>query len=74
MAGADRVFEVMDTEPDIKDSPEAKDIAGSRGEITFENVSFNYIDSMPVLRISVSRQSRRGWQLLDLPEWARRPL
>lgn len=50
MAGADRVFEVMDTEPDIKDSPEAKDIAGSRGEITFENVSFNYIDSMPVLR------------------------
>ncbi|NLV36062.1 MAG: ABC transporter ATP-binding protein, partial [Clostridiaceae bacterium] len=59
MAGADRVFEVMDTEPDIKDGPETEDIAESKGEITFENVSFNYVDSMPVLR-DISFQAKPG--------------
>lgn len=50
MAGADRVFEVLDTEPDIKDSPNAIDIEGSKGDIVFDDVSFNYTDNVPVLR------------------------
>jgi ATP-binding cassette subfamily B protein len=50
MAGADRVFEVLDTEPDIKDSPDAVDISRSDGDIVFDDVSFNYTDNVPVLR------------------------
>ena len=50
IAGADRVFEVLDTEPDIKDSPDAIEIANSRGEITFNDVSFDYNPSNPVLQ------------------------
>ncbi len=50
VAGADRVFEVLDTEPDIKDSPDAVDIGQSKGDIVFDDVSFNYIDNVPVLQ------------------------
>lgn len=50
IAGADRVFEVLDTEPDIKDCPDASVIMRSKGEIAFEDVSFSYIDSNPVLQ------------------------
>lgn len=50
IAGADRVFEVLDTEPDIADTPGAVDIVSSRGDIVFEDVSFSYVDSVPVLR------------------------
>lgn len=50
IAGADRVFEVLDTEPDIKDSPNAGDIRECSGDIVFEDVSFNYIDGVPVLQ------------------------
>ena len=50
IAGADRVFEVLDTEPDIMDQPGAVDISDSRGEIIFNDVSFNYISSVPVLQ------------------------
>lgn len=50
IAGADRVFEVMDTEPDIQDSPSAVNLATCRGEITFDDVSFGYIDNVPVLQ------------------------
>jgi len=50
IAGADRVFEVLDTEPDIKDSPDAVDLKACRGEIVFEDVSFNYVDNVPVLQ------------------------
>lgn len=50
VAGADRVFEVLDTEPDIKDSPDAVNIGKSKGDIVFEDVSFNYIDNVSVLQ------------------------
>jgi len=50
VAGADRVFEVLDTVPDIKDSHDAVDIKDCKGEIVFENVSFHYVDNVPVLQ------------------------
>lgn len=49
LAGADRVFEVLDTEPDIKDAPHAKEVKTLTGEITFKNISFSYKDEIPVL-------------------------
>lgn len=50
IAGADRVFEVLDTEPDIKDKPSALDFERSEGEIEFKDVSFHYLPSAPVLQ------------------------
>ena len=50
MAGADRVFEVLDTEPDIKDRPDAVDITECKGEIVFDDVSFSYVGNVPVLQ------------------------
>jgi len=49
LAGAERVFEVLDTEPFIKDSPGAKDVGRLAGQLSFNNVSYAYKDDMPVL-------------------------
>lgn len=40
--GAERLFEVLDTEPDIIDAPGAIDLPKAAGMITFERVSFRY--------------------------------
>ncbi|MBP1555103.1 MAG: ABC transporter ATP-binding protein [Oscillospiraceae bacterium] len=42
MAGAERVFTILDTEPGIKDRPGAKDIGVCEGRVQFENVEFSY--------------------------------
>lgn len=47
-AGAQRCFEVLDHQDDVKDSPGARDIPSTRGEITYENVSFGYTADRPV--------------------------
>lgn len=38
----ERVFEMMDLEPMIKDAPDAFDMPPVRGEVLFENVTFGY--------------------------------
>ncbi len=50
-AGAsERVFELLDTEPEIEDAPGATPLPPLRGEVAFENVTFGYEDGRPVLR------------------------
>ena len=50
-AGAHRVLAVLDSQPDVTDAPDAKDLPGrARGEIIFDNVSFSYQANQPVLR------------------------
>ncbi len=44
-----RIFQLLDTPPDITDAPDAKTIAAVRGAITFEDVSFSYDDRQEVL-------------------------
>lgn len=41
-AAVDRIFEVLDTEPDVVDPPDAPDVAIPQGRIHFEDVSFRY--------------------------------
>ncbi|MGQ3032196.1 MAG: ABC transporter ATP-binding protein, partial [Ferrovibrionaceae bacterium] len=48
LAAADRLFRVLDTEPTIKDAPDARPLAVTGGEIRFEDVSFAY-GNEPVL-------------------------
>jgi ATP-binding cassette subfamily B protein len=49
MAGGERVFEVLDTPPDIEDATDALDLEDIRGEVVFDHVSFNYVEDVEVL-------------------------
>ena len=49
MAGAERVFEVLDTDPEIEDSDEARDLPDIAGHVHFDNVSLEYVDGVRVL-------------------------
>lgn len=49
-AGLDRVFAVVDVQPDIRDAPGARGLPAVRGEIRFQDVSFAYEDARPVLQ------------------------
>ncbi|MGA0392720.1 MAG: ABC transporter ATP-binding protein, partial [Rhodospirillales bacterium] len=42
LAGAQRLFAILDIEPDIREKNNAKDLSVSQGGIEFENVSFSY--------------------------------
>jgi ATP-binding cassette subfamily B protein len=48
-ASAERMFSLIDAVPDVSDLPGAMDPGTLRGEIVFDNVSFNYDDGKPVL-------------------------
>lgn len=43
-AGAQRVFEVLDTEPEIQSGKEAVVLSALKGEVEFQNVSLKYLD------------------------------
>ena len=49
MAGAERVFTILDTEPGIKDRPGARDIENCRGKVQFDDVEFSYENGEKVL-------------------------
>jgi len=50
MASSERVFALLDTEPEIVDVPRAERPAQVRGGVEFEDVRFSYIEGEPVLR------------------------
>jgi ATP-binding cassette subfamily B protein/subfamily B ATP-binding cassette protein MsbA len=47
---ARRVWEVLQAEPDLKDSPAARPIVTVKGLVQFEGVTFGYTPGTPVLR------------------------
>jgi len=42
IASGERIFEILDTQADVRDKPGAKPIGKIEGRVTFENVSFAY--------------------------------
>jgi ATP-binding cassette subfamily B multidrug efflux pump len=57
IAGAERVFELLDEQPELTDAPDALDLEDVRGEVTFEHVDFSYVPGVPVLRdVSLAAQ------------------
>ncbi len=50
MASMERIFEIMDTESDIQDKPNAKPIPPIQGRVTFDHVSFSYDNEKMVLK------------------------
>jgi ABC-type multidrug transport system fused ATPase/permease subunit len=49
MASGVRIFELIDVEPEIKDTPNAVELPSIRGQIEFQNVSFGYEPGKEVL-------------------------
>jgi ATP-binding cassette subfamily B protein len=49
LAGAERVFELMDAEPEVRNAAEAKELSDIRGDVRFEQVSFGYLPDQTVL-------------------------
>ncbi|MCD8079981.1 MAG: ABC transporter ATP-binding protein/permease [Bacteroides sp.] len=50
LAGAERIFEVMDESPEEADAPDAIDLTGIEGEVYLEDVWFGYEPEQTVLR------------------------
>jgi ATP-binding cassette subfamily B protein len=50
MAGAKRVFEIIDSKAEIEDKPDAIQLPTIRGEVRFSDVTFEYIKDRPVLK------------------------
>jgi ATP-binding cassette subfamily B protein len=50
MAGAERVFALLDSEPDWQDKPNAVELTALSGQVRFDGVSFEYTEKRPVLQ------------------------
>jgi subfamily B ATP-binding cassette protein MsbA len=49
IGGVQRVFELLDATPAVRDAPGALELPDSQGRITFEGVSFSYDPAAPVI-------------------------
>jgi len=50
LAGAERIFDVIDEKPEIMDIPGAAPLMEIKGDVVFDHVDFSYVDGVPVLR------------------------
>ena len=50
LAGAERIFEVIDTEPELKDAEDSIRVHDLEGYVVFEDVDFGYVEDIPVLK------------------------
>ena len=49
LSAAERIVEILDTKPELKDAPDAVEAPPLRGEVAFEHVDFSYRAGQPVL-------------------------
>ncbi|NMM65743.1 ABC transporter ATP-binding protein [Clostridium sp. P21] len=65
ITGFERFLEVMNTEPDIQDEPNAVELENPKGEIEFKDVSFGYSDDSNILNnISINIESGKNIALV----------
>jgi len=50
LAGAERIFEVIDRKPELTDAEDALELINIEGDVVFENVDFGYVPGVPVLK------------------------
>jgi len=62
IAGAERIFAVIDTAPDQTDSADAVELGRVQGDVVFENVTFSYVPGVPVLN-DVSLHAKPGQRI-----------
>jgi ATP-binding cassette subfamily B protein len=49
-ASAHRIWEMLDTVPEVRDRPDARPLPEIKGEVVFENVGFEFRPGVPVLK------------------------
>lgn len=59
IAGAERVFAIMDEQPDVTNKPNALSVTKFAGDVAFENVSFGYNDEKMILK-NVTLTAKKG--------------
>ena len=59
LAGAERVFEIIDTPPEVEDAPDALALAETQGHVRFENVAFGYQADTPIIK-NMSLEAKAG--------------
>jgi len=59
LAGAERVFEVTDEQPELTDAPHAAALDDIAGEVVFDHVNFGYVPGVPVIK-DMSLQAQPG--------------
>ncbi len=59
LAGAERVFEIIDQEPELTDVPNAVALDDIAGEVVLDHVDFSYVPGVPVIK-DVSLQAQPG--------------
>ncbi len=62
-AGAERIFEVLDTITTIEDKPDARPLAEIAGRVVFDNVWFRYFDSQPWVLQDISFVAEPGQRI-----------
>lgn len=62
MAACERVFHLLDTEPDLTDAPDARPLPKISGRVVFDAVDFAYQDGHPVLK-GVSLHAEPGQRI-----------
>jgi len=50
LAGAERVFDIIDTPSEVDDAPDAVPLKAVRGRVRFEHVNFEYEPGVPIIK------------------------
>jgi ABC-type multidrug transport system fused ATPase/permease subunit len=61
-AGATRVFEILDEQPEIVDRPGAHDVTEVKGRVEMDHVDFSYVPGVPILQ-DVSLSAKPGQKI-----------
>jgi ATP-binding cassette subfamily B protein len=59
IAGAERVFEIIDQESELVDAPDAVSMTDITGKVEFNRVNFSYVKGIPVLQ-NISLEAKQG--------------
>lgn len=59
LAGAERVFEILDTPSEVDDAPDAVELATLRGDARFDHVQFEYQRGTPIIK-DMSLEAKAG--------------
>jgi len=62
LAGAERVFAIMDKEPEGEDAPDALDMPEMQGHVILDNVSFGYVPERTILK-NISLYAKPGQKI-----------
>ncbi len=55
MVASERIYQLLDTQPDLRDAPDALEMPPIKGRVEFDHVWFAYGDNQPVLQDIVLR-------------------